>query len=68
MTDKPHTLQAADRAQLEAQLRVRQRELRAEIARHLRNQGDPRVVGMRSRLEDTDDWAVADAMANMEIA
>jgi DnaK suppressor protein len=68
MTPPPEPLSAADRALLESKLRVRQRELRAEIARHLKTQDDPRLVGMRNRMEDTDDWAVADAMANMDIA
>ena len=29
---------------------------------------DPRVVGMRNRKEETDDWAAADAMAHQDIA
>ena len=55
------------RAQLEATLAARQRELRAEVAAKLRNQDDPRLVGLRNRMEDTDDWAVADAMAAQDI-
>jgi RNA polymerase-binding protein DksA len=66
--DQSPGLSSADRAELESRLRVRQRQLRAEIARHLNTQDDPRLVGMRNRMEDTDDWAVADAMANMDIA
>jgi DnaK suppressor protein len=68
MTDDRSHLAPSERAQLDAKLRTRQRELRAEIAKHLNNQDDPRLVGMRNRMEDTDDWAVADAMANMDIA
>jgi len=68
MTDDTSHLAASERSELEAKLRARQRELRAEIANHLRHQDDPRLVGMRNRMEDTDDWAVADAMANMDIA
>ena len=33
----------------------------------LRTQDDPRLVGLRNRMEDTDDWAVADAMAAHDI-
>jgi DnaK suppressor protein len=58
----------AERAALEAKLRERQAELRAEIAGQLKTQDDPRLVGLRNRMEDTDDWAVADTMAAMDIA
>jgi|SRR5882672_1624034 len=53
---------------LEAALRNRQRELRADVAAKLRTQDDPRLVGLRNRMEDTDDWAAADAMAAHDIA
>jgi RNA polymerase-binding protein DksA len=59
---------SAERAALEAQLRARQRELRGEVAAQLKTQDDPRLVGLRNRMEDTDDWAVADAMAAMDIS
>jgi RNA polymerase-binding protein DksA len=65
-TDVP--LSAAERSALEAKLRARRDELRAEIAKQLNNQDDPRLVGLRNRMEDTDDWAAADAMAAMDIA
>jgi RNA polymerase-binding transcription factor len=68
MTDDHSHIAATERAELEAKLRARQRQLRTEIANHLKHQDDPRLVGMRNRMEDTDDWAVADAMANMDIA
>lgn len=54
-------------AALEAALRTRQRELRAEVAAKLRTQDDPRLVGLRNRMQDTDDWAAADAMAAHDI-
>ncbi|MEO5765250.1 MAG: TraR/DksA C4-type zinc finger protein [Casimicrobiaceae bacterium] len=57
-----------ERSTLEAQLRARQRELRGEVASQLKTQDDPRLVGLRNRMEDTDDWAVADAMAAMDIS
>ena len=66
MTPSP-TLSAAQRATLEATLRARQRELRADVAAKLKTQDDPRLVGLRNRMEDTDDWAVADAMAAQDI-
>ena len=66
MTASP-TLSAAQRASLEATLRARQRELRADVAAKLKTQDDPRLVGLRNRMEDTDDWAVADAMAAQDI-
>jgi RNA polymerase-binding transcription factor DksA len=66
MTLSP-TLSAAQRAALEATLRARQRELRADVAAKLKTQDDPRLVGLRNRMEDTDDWAVADAMAAQDI-
>ena len=31
-------------------------------------QDDPRLVGLRNRMEETDDWAAADAMAAQDIA
>jgi RNA polymerase-binding transcription factor len=61
-------LTAQEKAALEAKLHARRDELRAEIASQLKNQDDPRLVGLRNRMEDTDDWAVADAMAAMDIA
>jgi len=65
-TDVPLT--DAERETLAAKLRARRDELRAEIAKQLKTQEDPRLVGLRNRMEDTDDWAVADAMAAMDIA
>jgi DnaK suppressor protein len=61
------TLSAEQRAMFEATLRARQRELRADVAAKLKTQDDPRLVGLRNRMEDTDDWAVADAMAAQDI-
>src|SRR4051794_36410672 len=61
-------LTASERSVLEEKLKLRRDELRAEIAAQLKNQDDPRLVGLRNRMEDTDDWAAADAMAAMDIA
>ena len=68
MSTQDPPLSDAERAALEAKLNARLAELRAEIAGQLKNQDDPRLVGLRNRMEDTDDWAVADAMAAMDIA
>jgi DnaK suppressor protein len=56
------------RTDLEAALKIRHQELRAGVAAKLKTQDDPRLVGLRNRMEDTDDWAAADAMAAHDIA
>jgi DnaK suppressor protein len=68
MNDASSPLTGAQRTTLESALRTRQRELRADVASHLRTQDDPRLVGLRNRMEETDDWAAADAMAAQDIA
>ena len=68
MNDQPKPLSPAARKGLADRLAARQRELRAEIAGQLRTQDDPRLVGLRNRMEETDDWAVADMMAEQDIA
>ena len=68
MNDRTSDLAPEQREALGKRLRQRQRELRAEIGSQLRTQDDPRLVGLRNRLEDTDDWAVADMMAEQDIA
>src|SRR5436309_13134787 len=67
MNRAPDILSPAQRAQLEEALRTRQRQLRADVAAKLKTQDDPRLVGLRNRMEDTDDWAAADAMAAHDI-
>jgi len=68
MSDPDPDLGPAARAALAQALTQRQREFRSEIEKQLRTQDDPDLVGMRNRLEDTDDWAVADMMAHQDIA
>ena len=68
MNAMPTPLTSSQRAELETALRTRQRELRADVAAKLKTQDDPRLVGLRNRMEDTDDWAAADAMAAQDIA
>ena len=41
---------------------------RAEIREQFANHDDPDTMALRNRLEDTDDWAVADAMQGFDIA
>ncbi|MHB8494238.1 MAG: TraR/DksA C4-type zinc finger protein [Casimicrobiaceae bacterium] len=66
--DAAAALTPAQRSELDARLRERQEALRADVAAKLRTQDDPRLVGLRNRMEDTDDWAAADAMAAQDIA
>ncbi|MDQ2916706.1 MAG: TraR/DksA family transcriptional regulator [Pseudomonadota bacterium] len=67
MNPSPNVLTPDQRGQLDATLRARERELRAGVAAKLRTQDDPKLVGLRNRMEDTDDWAAADAMAAQDI-
>jgi DnaK suppressor protein len=66
--DDAAALTPVQRSELDARLRERQEALRADVAAKLRTQDDPRLVGLRNRMEDTDDWAAADAMAAQDIA
>lgn len=62
------TLNASDLGRLAAALRTRHRDLRESIRAHFADHDDPGTMALRNRLEDTDDWAVADAMAGQDIA
>jgi DnaK suppressor protein len=64
---EPDGLSAAQREELDRRLRERQRALRADVAAKLKTQDDPRLVGLRNQMEDTDDWAAADATAARDI-
>jgi RNA polymerase-binding transcription factor DksA len=68
MNSASSPLTAEQRDVLDKALRFRQQELRADVAAKLKTQDDPRLVGLRNRMEDTDDWAAADAMAAHDIA
>lgn len=61
-------LSASELRQLSERLRDRHRELRAAIRAQFADHDDPDTMALRNRLEDTDDWAVADAMAGQDIA
>ncbi|HEY7902098.1 MAG TPA: TraR/DksA family transcriptional regulator [Casimicrobiaceae bacterium] len=51
-----------------AELIKRRHDLRAEIREQFADHDDPKVMALRNRLEDTDDWAVADEWAALDIA
>src|SRR5947199_8509434 len=57
-----------DDALVNATLEARREALRAEVRAQLQGSGDERVVGLRNRLDETDDWAVADSLAELDIA
>ena len=64
----PDTPSPIDRDRIRADLDARRTALRAEVKAQLRGSGDDRVVGLRNRLDENDDWAVADSLAELDIA
>ena len=62
------TLTPADLGQIKAALEARRTTLRTEVKAQMQGSGDERVVGLRNRLDETDDWAVADSLAELDIA
>jgi len=63
---KPIT--AAERATLRTELEKRRKVLRAELAAKLSEQDNPALLGLRNRMEETDDWAVADLETALDVA
>jgi DnaK suppressor protein len=61
-------LAPADRSAIESALESRRVALRTEVKAQMQGSGDERVVGLRNRLDETDDWAVADSLAELDIA
>ena len=61
-------LTAADLDRIRADLEARRAALRVEVKAQLKGSGDDRVVGLSNRLNENDDWAVADALAELDIA
>jgi DnaK suppressor protein len=59
---------SADLLAAKAELIRRRHELRSEIREQFADHDDPKVMALRNRLEDTDDWAVADEWAALDIA
>ena len=58
----------ADHGRMKTDLEARREALRNEVRVQLLGSGDERVVGLRNRLDETDDWAVADSLAELDIA
>ena len=61
-------LSKADQHRLATVLEHRRAELRREVKQTLDGSEDDRVVGLRRRLEENDDWGVADGVAELDIA
>ncbi len=61
-------LTAAERGTLAAQLEARRRVLRAELTAKLAAQENPALLALRNRMEETDDWAVADLETALDVA
>lgn len=58
----------AERSGLAKALRTRRKTLGAEIAAKLETQDNPALLGLRNRMEETDDWAVADLETALDVA
>jgi DnaK suppressor protein len=61
-------LKPEERTQIEAALRERRSALQQEVRTQLDGSDDDRVVGLRRRIEENDDWGVADGLAELDIA
>jgi DnaK suppressor protein len=68
MAPTPSPLTAAQRGAFEAKLVARRNALRAEIETKLNAQDNPALLGLRNRMEETDDWAVADLETALDVA
>ncbi len=62
------TITAAQRGTLAKQLAARRIQLRAEISAKLNTQDNPALLGLQNRMEETDDWAVADLETALDVA
>ena len=58
----------SQRDELESRLTSRRQTLRAEVQRELANSEDPRVIGFMNQLAATEDWVLADILADLDIA
>lgn len=61
-------LSSTDRQRLTELLEARRATLRREVQTQLDGSEDDRVVGLRRRLQENDDWGVADGLAELDIA
>src|SRR3954471_2742261 len=62
------SLSAAQRGSLEKALHSRRKLLRSELQAKLNTQDNPALLGLRNRMEETDDWAVADLETALDVA
>src|SRR4051794_12392247 len=62
------SLSPAERASLEKALHARRKVLRSELQAKLNTQDNPALLGLRNRMEETDDWAVADLETALDVA
>jgi RNA polymerase-binding protein DksA len=56
------------RDELKERLVNRRQTLRAEVQRELANSDDPRVTGFMNQLAATEDWVLADILADLDAA
>ena len=61
-------LTAEERGTLARELEARRRVVRAELTAKLNAQENPALLGLRNRMEETDDWAVADLETALDVA
>lgn len=61
-------LSASQRDEIAQRLASRRQTLRAEVQRELQNSDDPRVAGFKNELAATEDWVLADILADLDIA
>jgi len=61
-------LTEAQRQTLAKQLDDRRRQLRAELQTKLNTQDNPALLGLQNRMQETDDWAVADLETALDVA
>jgi RNA polymerase-binding transcription factor DksA len=62
------TLSPTERTTLVAALEARRHTVRAALAAKLNAQDNPALLGLRNRMEETDDWAVADLETALDVA
>ena len=68
MTGTMNPLTERERETLNRRLVTRREELRNEVQTQLANSDDPRVAGFANELAATEDWVLADILADMDIA
>ena len=61
-------LTGAQRGTLAKQLEARRKVLRTELQDKLNTQDNPALLGLRNRMEETDDWAVAALETALDVA